>query len=378
MSPEPRSGHRTYIGSVIFKEFKITLSNDIVVMVSRKEVIDGRYSISCLKKTGESILNWEWCPKESPDYIEDEESYDKYCQLMDTLALNIHYLPANRNTDINDQEIERELRARHMGDPRIIERISRQFRNRESEVSLEAIIENFKQWTRKQIILLTNNGYRNISDFYSDVIKALVSPKKKTEIILSKKEMIEKIKLLENRNNEFKKFGLSDEILNKDILKILRATTESKIKSINTIIIPYIKSMELRLKSLERLQILLGKMESYLNQFLTDKFAVITIGNGVQIFTRQKKLLSINCLSSGERQILLLLCSVIIAESFSNIVIIDEPEISLNVKWQRIFIKSLLDLVNNEYCQLIIATHSIEMITKHKESVSLLRSNDEN
>lgn len=225
---------------------------------------------------------------------------------------------------------------------------------------------------------MTNNGYRNISDFYSDVIKALVSPKKKTEIILSKKEMIEKIKLLENRNNEFKKFGLSDEILNKDILKILRATTESKIKSINTIIIPYIKSMELRLKSLERLQILLGKMESYLNQFLTDKFAVITIGNGVQIFTRQKKLLSINCLSSGERQILLLLCSVIIAESFSNIVIIDEPEISLNVKWQRIFIKSLLDLVNNEYCQLIIATHSIEMITKHKESVSLLRSNDEN
>lgn len=125
LSPEPRSGHRTYIGSVIFKEFKITLSNDIVVMVSRKEVIDGRYSISCLKKTGESILNWEWCPKESPDYIEDEESYDKYCQLMDTLALNIHYLPANRNTDINDQEIERELRARHMGDPRIIERISR-------------------------------------------------------------------------------------------------------------------------------------------------------------------------------------------------------------------------------------------------------------
>lgn len=377
LSPEPKGGHRTYLGKVIFKEFKVVLSNNITIQVIRKEAIDGSYKICCIENS-KNTIDWEWIPHEGSNNIENEEIYNNYCRLMDNIALNIHYLPANRKTDINEKDNDNELILQYINDNNIVNKGRRQNRNNDDDVSLETINEKFMQWLRRQTIILTNNGYRSINDFYYDVIKALVSPRRKIENAISKEEIVNKIELLENKNKEYIKYGLSGEMLNKDILKTIGATSDIKFKSIYSILNPYIESMELRLKSLEVLQTLLGKLENYLNQFLTDKYAVIDIENGVRIFTKQKNYLEFKKLSSGERQIILLLCSVIISERESNIVIIDEPEISLNIKWQRIFIKSLQDLVINENCQLIIATHSIEMITRYKESVSILRSENEN
>jgi ABC-type cobalamin/Fe3+-siderophores transport system ATPase subunit len=61
-------------------------------------------------------------------------------------------------------------------------------------------------------------------------------------------------------------------------------------------------------------------------------------------------------LSSGERHLLVLLTIFIVEGRERNILMIDEPEISLNIKWQRKLMPLLSELAPN--AQIIVASHS--------------------
>ena len=61
-------------------------------------------------------------------------------------------------------------------------------------------------------------------------------------------------------------------------------------------------------------------------------------------------------LSSGEKQILLILLTVLIQDNKPAILLLDEPEISLHIDWQKKAIQYIKEL--NPNIQLIIATHS--------------------
>jgi predicted ATP-binding protein involved in virulence len=51
------------------------------------------------------------------------------------------------------------------------------------------------------------------------------------------------------------------------------------------------------------------------------------------------------------------------------IFIIDEPELSLNVKWQRRIVQSLLDCAEGASVQFIMASHSMEVLAAHRKHV---------
>ncbi|MEJ2884368.1 AAA family ATPase [Pedobacter sp. GR22-6] len=70
-------------------------------------------------------------------------------------------------------------------------------------------------------------------------------------------------------------------------------------------------------------------------------------------------------LSSGERQILILLTYVRYKEE--KIFLIDEPELSLHIKWQEFFLTAVKRLKRKD-CQLIIATHSPEIIGNYRKN----------
>jgi ABC-type glutathione transport system ATPase component len=48
---------------------------------------------------------------------------------------------------------------------------------------------------------------------------------------------------------------------------------------------------------------------------------------------------------------------------------IDEPEISLNVKWQRQLVQALLDITESANIQFIFASHSMELLAQHMSRV---------
>ncbi len=61
-------------------------------------------------------------------------------------------------------------------------------------------------------------------------------------------------------------------------------------------------------------------------------------------------------LSSGEKQFLIIMLTVLLQRKEESILIMDEPEISMHIDWQRELLNNLQKL--NPNCQIILATHS--------------------
>ena len=67
-------------------------------------------------------------------------------------------------------------------------------------------------------------------------------------------------------------------------------------------------------------------------------------------------------LSSGEQQLLVLYYQLLFETEQDTLVMIDEPELSMNVVWQRNFLKDLQRIVELRKFDVLIATHSPEVI----------------
>ena len=90
---------------------------------------------------------------------------------------------------------------------------------------------------------------------------------------------------------------------------------------------------------------------------------VIKISEG----ENQKRLINIASLSSGEKQLFILLIEALLQNKSPQLFIADEPELSLHIDWQRKILKSLLEL--NPKAQIIVATHSPEIASKFPNNI---------
>lgn len=86
----------------------------------------------------------------------------------------------------------------------------------------------------------------------------------------------------------------------------------------------------------------------------------------MSILRPDKQKASIEALSSGERQLLVIFGHLFFNRysSLSNVFIIDEPELSLHLRWQENFVVKAL--TSNPKLQLILATHSPEIVGAYK------------
>ncbi|CAH0229407.1 hypothetical protein SRABI27_02435 [Pedobacter sp. Bi27] len=78
--------------------------------------------------------------------------------------------------------------------------------------------------------------------------------------------------------------------------------------------------------------------------------------------------ININTLSSGERQLLILFTYIKYRKE--KLFMIDEPELSLHIKWQEDFLKAIYKFKKPD-TQLIIATHSPEIIGVYKDKCKI-------
>ncbi len=105
------------------------------------------------------------------------------------------------------------------------------------------------------------------------------------------------------------------------------------------------------------------KFKDTINKLFSSTNKVLTLDeNNSIIFDFDDKIISPYQLSSGEKQILMILLTVILKENSNFILLMDEPEISLHVEWQKEFLDSLVAL--NPNMQIILATHSPAIVSK--------------
>jgi len=98
-----------------------------------------------------------------------------------------------------------------------------------------------------------------------------------------------------------------------------------------------------------------------INSMMQRKEFSINAQNELQIITQSGKDLPLHRLSSGEKQLLIVLGEALLQEKQPWVYIADEPELSLHVKWQESLVENLRAI--NPNSQIIFATHSPDVVS---------------
>lgn len=161
----------------------------------------------------------------------------------------------------------------------------------------------------------------------------------------AKIEIVEKLNKIENRNN-------FDEIVNTQILFQLFTNMieklnieESLLTSINEILYVF-------------------------NSHLPNNKKLVINEQTVEVIVGTDSH-PISELSSGESQLLITLCMLVLRGRDKHVILIDEPELSFNIKWQRMFIDLVTTIV--PHAQVIVASHSpaVAGATKYKTNMDI-------
>ena len=66
---------------------------------------------------------------------------------------------------------------------------------------------------------------------------------------------------------------------------------------------------------------------------------------------------------------MLLFSDVVALQNETRLFIIDEPELSLNPEWQRQLMPRLLTVTEQSKMQILVATHSIEILAQYRSRI---------
>lgn len=120
------------------------------------------------------------------------------------------------------------------------------------------------------------------------------------------------------------------------------------------------------------------KFQNIINNFFEQSGKTLKINMSGKINITLKnhaKKIGVDTLSSGERQLIIILGNLIFNEQITSrkIFIIDEPELSLHISWQRLLIESII--TSGTDIQLIVATHSPSIISSYTNKIMSLNKN---
>ncbi|MDY8025155.1 AAA family ATPase [Paenibacillus polymyxa] len=149
--------------------------------------------------------------------------------------------------------------------------------------------------------------------------------------------------------------------LRDQLIKVLKS--EKNFSQLNNTLLPsLLLKMTMELQSEKAILNSIDTLENVFNDHLLNGKKLIVNQDGVLIQIKNK-FHSLSELSSGEKHLLSLLTLFIIEGSKRSFLLIDEPEISLNIKWQRRLLLLLNDLAPDS--QIIVASHSPSMSMKN-------------
>lgn len=106
-----------------------------------------------------------------------------------------------------------------------------------------------------------------------------------------------------------------------------------------------------------------------INSFLTNKILKIQSNKFIIISKITNKKIPLVNLSSGERHLLVMFHHILFSASENDFILLDEPEISLHISWQKKFISTLQEIVAFKPLNILIATHAPSVVGSHWDLV---------
>jgi energy-coupling factor transporter ATP-binding protein EcfA2 len=369
LSPAPNRGHRTKLSRTRFAEFKVELVNgDFVTYRRWNGELAGPYVVEA--SVAGNRAEWRFTPGES----EDDEGEHEVLEALEALAINPALLSDSRafhsdlvqRPDRFDEMVA--LRTRHRAQ---VEDIVSQRRDADLASALDRVWDHLSQLA----YLGAQQGSQRADSVYVNVTTAIAAhaakvgrPKRATIPNLK-----ERVAAIGQRAQVFTAHGLIPEFPQSALLTALEAAQPRNGPLLEHVLTPYLDGLTQRMDALEPGLHAISTFVETVNSFLEAKSLSFRTAVGSEISDEiMGEQLQPNELSSGEKQILLLLANLIAMRGTTALFIVDEPELSLDPEWQRRLMPALLDVTAGSTMQIIAATHSIEIMSRYRNRMRRL------
>ncbi len=386
LSPEIGEGHKSDVASTSFELFIVKLVDETAIIAKREEgQIIGSFEMA-IKKPGMKEVSYSFVAN-SDNRIpikdhKDKERYKVFLDELRKLGLGLYLLSNDRDIVLAGLETNPSIRYHSMRDDSYETNTILSARRSENitpekiaQFLLKKSINRVESWIRSQAIRGSSLGESNVDKTYRDILSKLSKQTEEEKYLEIDKKAIEKrIRALEEKSTDFAKYKLMPSFDGKSILNIVKKASGEQFIIIKKVLDSYLQSREDKLKALDGIYRNVDNLVTVINRFLTDKSLNFNLVEGLEILSREKKPLDPSLLSSGERHLLLFFFNSLLAIEQPSIMMIDEPEISLNVTWQRDLLSSLLECIGDSPVQYIFATHSIELLSSHQNRLVQLKN----
>lgn len=225
-------------------------------------------------------------------------------------------------------------------------------------------LESFTSGIRLKLNLNQIEGAeRRVNDYFQNVEKKALN-------INDQKTISKYFFQLKNITTEYQNNPSDDRV------KLLYGLNASQFAKVNKLLKEFEKFEVESNKALEQITKYINTLNFFFNDSAkkllfkedTAELTFHTLDKNGNIITEFK---DIKFLSSGEQQILILYSYIAFNSHDGKLFIIDEPELSLHIKWQEDFLKQL-ENITPKGTQLILATHSPILANKKREKAILL------
>lgn len=376
LSPETGEGHKTALVPIPLSRLEVEFTTGDQVWLQRKEgQLTGSYTLG-LKMYKRKEKTCEFRATEE-GAIKPSENTNYFLHLLSNLDLAFYFLSDDRTVRLagvdrreaffaNEEAYEQELLFGSDLPPQILRRrLTLEPEQRAQQLLIQSM-KRAEYWIQSQAVRGSSQGESSVNALYGEILSRIARVPLKTESAVKSdvKTLEHRMSTLEERSKTYAMYGLLPEFHGKDILKIVKSVAPTHAVLVSSVLTPYLESVEKRLDAMESLQRQINALVVLVNSFYSRKRLSFEIHDGFRILTDDGKPIQPHMLSSGERHLLLLFCNTIQALDKQSIFMIDEPEISLNIKWQRRLLPALRECAGQNPVQYIFATHSFEILAQ--------------
>lgn len=373
LSNKERNGHKTELANIAFESFLISFTDGSYIKAFRENdefYWLGKYSItySIKGQTDTFTLRAERDDEKWAIRMKNFPAEKKYFLLLELLKDEDILFISDRRKEINGVDHTAIEEIETFNSRMRIRRIEK----REEEVEHE--IRLLQEWLINRALSASKKGEEGTSIIYAKLIEQFSANNLVEENEKSLEDIKNELEIIAEKAKPYVDMGFLNETDYKYLLQNIDKTQKSKIGVVQAILTPYIETLNNKMMALNDLMDILSYLLESLSSYLHEKTISFSVADGFSIqHVKNGENVSFEYLSSGEKQLLILFSKVIRNSSKCSFIIIDEPEISLNIKWQRMLMNTLNYFVSGNHAQFIIATHSFEILSKHMGNVVQLR-----
>lgn len=367
-------GYFWYFYYLVFNVIKVVIDDNNVIIIrktpmekesDKDEVISEEFIINFTFYQDKDLVNEFWFDKE---YIHDIlEKADRYSDDLHRYLDNEDFLSANYKyiTDDFIQEKSKNLtlflqeqNSSFLGSQRIYQnkevfsnvysarRYSR-IRRRPTSYSIDNVSNDLSGRYTIQQRQFSDDSQQVDSSF----IKRLVHADLRS---YTEEEFKSKLKELEKLMSEYQKYHIINPMTIENDYGDYKKNKEA--------LSLYVDDMFNKLSSFNDFYQRLSLFDNFINgKELSDKRIELS-DKGLRVVNSSGNIIPLHKLSSGEQNLIILYYQLVFYANKHSVLLIDEPENSIHLAWQRNMLNDYLDMAKRLNCQIIIATHSAVFI----------------